>query len=165
MHDISAHLIEWSNFHITCVYLPARYKFISMETIWKPLKPDYHILNSCSSRAIPNTCYSLKNFVILLHISAFPEETRPFTLYETIMRNTSTHSYLCTEIQRKRKIYISKITQRLSETRRDILLHISVEEIHNPYIQSKKKKRNYQPRHRTTPDRILSTNATTEKIK
>lgn len=124
MHDISAHLIEWSNFHITCVYLPARYKFISMETIWKPLKPDYHILNSCSSRAIPNTCYSLKNFVILLHISAFPEETRPFTLYETIMRNTSTQSYLCTEIQRKRKIYISPKLPKDSQRREEIFFSI-----------------------------------------
>lgn len=164
VHDISAHLIEWSNFHVT--YLPARYKFISMETIWKPLKPDYHILNSCSNRAIPNTCYSLKNFVILLHISAFPEKTRPFTLYETITRNTSTHSYLCTEIQRKRKIYISPKLPKDSQRREEIFFSIfpskkSTIHTSNP----KKKKRNYQPRHRTTPDRILSTNATTEKIK
>lgn len=141
MHDISAHLIEWSNFHITCVYLPARYKFISMETIWKPLKPDYHILNSCSSRAIPNTCYSLKNFVIPLHISAFPEETRPFTLYETIMRNNDTILSLYRNSKKEENIHLAKITQRLSETRRDIFLHISLEEIHNPYIQSKKKEK------------------------
>lgn len=111
-----------------------------METIWKPLKPDYHILNSCSSRAIPNTCYSLKNFVILLHISAFPEETRPFTLYETIMRNNDTILSLYRNSKKEENIHLAKITQRLSETRGDIFLHISVEEIHNPYIQSKKKR-------------------------
>lgn len=42
--------------------------------------------------------------------------------------------------KKEENIHLAKITQRLSETRRDILLHISVEEIHNPYIQSKKKK-------------------------